>query len=218
MNLLLLAFIGYAAFGFGAAALMHVLFDIAIVRLSNKELFETISKISGWFLGNGALAFTSLKLFNLNSLLSNPSATGLAVVSYMFGFGATCGLLAVRVRPSIVRSLNQVLNNRQLEVLLLVLRYDFSVDEAADKLQISKDGAAVAFEDALKSLRRRGNEVFKSLRVLQPLPNALANNVEGTATHWAHATLDAEAPSPEASADAGTDVGSRNCSNSRSIS
>ena len=103
MNLLILVFVGYSAFGFGAAALLRNLFDTAIERESGARLFGTLARILSWFLGNGALALVTLSLFDLDRLLKCPAANGVAIVAYMTGFGLTVGVMTLRRTHSVVR-------------------------------------------------------------------------------------------------------------------
>jgi len=136
------------------------LFEYAVTWISGSEFISSAAKILGWFMGNGAFVIALLKMFDFNKMLGSPNANGAAVLGYICGFGLTSGLLALTRRPHISELLRQVLNNRELEVLLLMLRYSLSSEDAGRRLKMSQEEVEEAFESAIRGLSKRGNSVI----------------------------------------------------------
>jgi len=145
-----------ACFGFGAAVLIHLLVRTALAGRSWINLFT----ILGWFFGNGAGVVATMLPRNPDEEFGMSHAGGIILLSYVASFGVTIGLNALFAAPELVRAMREVMGSRHVEILLLVLRYEQSFEEAATKLGISVEEAHQLFMEAHKIIGRLGGRYF----------------------------------------------------------
>jgi DNA-directed RNA polymerase specialized sigma24 family protein len=73
-------------------------------------------------------------------------------------------VVTLRRQPPPIHLLNQILSNREMEILLLVLRYGCTVEDAAARLAIPAEHAKQLLHQALRTVRRYGNRCIDPIK------------------------------------------------------
>jgi hypothetical protein len=162
---------GPFVFGIGMSALMFWFFDVVLRRLPTKDLLTNLATVFGWFVGNGALIFGTFTAFDLQELLQIDGATGVAFLTYLIGFGMTVAYIVLRQPPSLLRDLHKYLTEEEVEVVLLILRYEADPADAAKKLHLPENELQAIYEEALKKLDRRGQRILQAIQQRKTQPS-----------------------------------------------
>jgi hypothetical protein len=156
-----LLFAGPLLFGTGAAIIMLLLLDIAILGDHEREPGKNLRRalaILGWFLGNSASVVGTLFYVDLAAGLGNPSADSIALLSYLSGFGGVMTILGVRSLYSSSRArldrLCPDLTTVESHSVLLVLHYGIAEEHAARVLGISREQLKINYASALRKMAR----------------------------------------------------------------
>jgi len=160
-----------ACFGFGAAALLHLLIRKALVGQS----WATVFTIMGWFFGNGAAVVATILPRDPEIVFGVPHTAGAVLLSYIGGFGVTVGLNVIFAAPEMLVALREVLGNKHVEVLLMVLRYEHSFEEVAERLGITVGEAQRLFLEAHKIIGCLGARYFKQHSLESNIPRTTVN-------------------------------------------
>jgi hypothetical protein len=147
----ILVVIGPLVFGFGAAEVMHYLFNVSLTQLSFKDRFKNLSKVIGWFMGNGALVIGTLHWILANNGELSGANTA-AFLSYLGGFGA--GWIAIGRRPVLGFSeLRRHLNELEFDIVVMKYRYDHTDCAIQELLAITPEEYSKSFVSAHRKLR-----------------------------------------------------------------
>jgi hypothetical protein len=143
---------------------MFWFFDVVLRgNLSIPDQLKSLAIPLAWFIGNGALVFGTFTVFDLPSALRIQEATGVAFLTYLVGFGLTTALICWRKKPSVIEDLHKYLTQNEVEVVLLILRYNVDPAQAAVTLNIPQTEIEETFQAALKKLAERGSRLLESL-------------------------------------------------------
>jgi hypothetical protein len=161
-------FLAPLAFGFGMATLMLWLFDVVLRSLPVADTLKNLGKVLGWFVGNGSVVFGMFKVFDLSKNLEISDATGIALLAYLLGFGTGTAYVVLRKPPSLLQDLHRFLSQDELEVVLLISRYNIDPTEVATALHMTKDEIDEIFQAALEKLSQRGERFIQELSKKRP--------------------------------------------------
>jgi hypothetical protein len=155
-----------AIVGFGAAILMYWLFRLSLIEniQKNRSVISGAKVIIGWFLGNGALVSGTFWAFDFEKKTGIEAANAVVFLMYFAAFWLT---LAARLRERktieqyFVTALHQELSNKEVSVIMLMLRDHTDIIDAAKTLNMSTEEIKVTFASALKKLNALCHKMLK---------------------------------------------------------
>ncbi|MBI1349453.1 hypothetical protein GC163_24570 [bacterium] len=157
--------------------LMLWIFNAVLEFLAVDRLLTNLGTAFGWFVGNSGIVITTLGIYDLAKLLKIESAQAVAFLVYLMGFGIGTVVSSWK-RPSLIIYLGRFLSGEELEVVLLVLRYNRSPEEAAKQLGLDADTFQERLLSAMTKLQRKGDKLIAALRLRAGVKNS--SGVVGT--------------------------------------
>ncbi len=167
MNAAILAGIAFssALFGLGTGALLdHILSLLRsqIVSAKLKTALVALATILGWFLGTRSLTLGVFQKVDFSEIgVSQKLGYSTAAVAYVGGFGLAVGyLLFVRYfrtteKDGLIIEFRKFLIGFEIEVALLVNRYELTTKQTASKLGISDTEVGNIYLDVMRKLKKR---------------------------------------------------------------